>query len=109
VASQQAYDTLPETLGIHLCFEPVAQRVTLSTAVGRPKPDKNIFQAVLEKIPRLHFTDVMVMTENRAHVEAACHLKTQAIHCKGPGQTPGEIDRLVGLIPHVCRVFGTVS
>jgi FMN phosphatase YigB (HAD superfamily) len=109
LASQQEYYQLLDKLGIRSFFEPVAQRVTLSTEVGRPKPDKKIFQAVIEKIPGLHFADVMFITENREHVEAARHLQMQAIHFKGPGQTTGDIDTLGELIPHIRRFLGTVS
>ena len=59
---------LLEKLGIRSFFEPVAQRITLSTEVGRPKPDKKVFQTVIEKIPGLHFADVMFITEDRSHV-----------------------------------------
>jgi FMN phosphatase YigB (HAD superfamily) len=109
LASQKAYCKLLEKLGIRSFFEPVAQRVTLSTEVGRPKPDKKIFQTVIEKVPGLHFADVMFITEDRQHVEAARHLNMQAIHVKGPRQTTGDIDKLVDLIPHIRRFLGTVS
>ena len=74
---------LLEKLGIRSFFEPVAQRIILSTEVGRPKPDKKVFQAVIEKIPGLHFADVMFMTEDRSHVQAAHRLGMQALHFKG--------------------------
>jgi FMN phosphatase YigB (HAD superfamily) len=109
LASQKEYYKLLEKLGIRSFFEPVAQRVTLSTEVGRPKPDKKIFQAVIEKIPGLHFVDVMFITEDRSHVQAAHHLGMQAIHFKGPRQIMGDIDKLVDSIPHIRRFLGTAS
>ena len=36
---------LLEKLGIRSFFEAVAQRITLSTEVSRPKPDKQVYQA----------------------------------------------------------------
>jgi FMN phosphatase YigB (HAD superfamily) len=109
LASQKAYYKLLEKLGIRSFFEPVAQRVTLSAEAGRAKPDRQIFQAVIEKIPGLHVGDVLFITEHRGHVEAARHLQMQAIHFRGPGQTTGDVDKLVDLIPHVQRFVGTVS
>jgi hypothetical protein len=75
LCSQKEYYKVLENLGIRSFFEPVAQRVTLSTEVGKLKPAKEIFQAVIEKIPSLHFADVMFITEDRSHVEAATLVK----------------------------------
>ncbi|MBI4780973.1 MAG: hypothetical protein HY785_06575 [Oscillatoriophycideae cyanobacterium NC_groundwater_1537_Pr4_S-0.65um_50_18] len=95
---QQYYDIL-DSLGIRSFFEPVNERVTLSTEVGVLKPDEKIFRAVVEKIDGdLSFQSVIFITENLAHVEAARALGMTAVHFKGPGQTTGDIDRLVDLI-----------
>jgi FMN phosphatase YigB (HAD superfamily) len=51
LTSQKEYYRILEELGNRTFFEPVAPRVTMSTEVGRPKPDTKIFQAVIEKIP----------------------------------------------------------
>jgi FMN phosphatase YigB (HAD superfamily) len=107
--SQKEYYKILENLGIRWFFEPVAQRATLSTEVGKLKPAKEIFQAVIEKIPGLHFADVMFITEDRSHVEAARSFEMQAIHFKGPGQITGEIDNLIDSIPHIRRFLGTDS
>jgi hypothetical protein len=64
---------------------------------------------VIEKIPALHFVDVMFITEDRSHVQAAHHLGMQAIHFKGPRQIMGDIDKLVDSIPHIRRFLGTAS
>jgi phosphoglycolate phosphatase-like HAD superfamily hydrolase len=109
LASQKEYYKLLEKLGIRSFFEPVAQRVTLSTEVGRPKPDKQVFQAVIEKIPGLHLADVMFITEDQCHVQAARRLGMQAIHFKGPRQIRGDIDKLVDSIPHIRRFLGIAS
>jgi beta-phosphoglucomutase-like phosphatase (HAD superfamily) len=107
--SQKEYYKILENLGIRWFFEPVAQRATLSTEVGKLKPAKEIFQAVIEKIPGLHFADVMFITEDRSHVEAARRFEMQAIHFKGPGQVTGEIDNLIDSIPHIRTFLGTDS
>jgi FMN phosphatase YigB (HAD superfamily) len=107
--SQKEYYKILENLGIRWFFEPVAQRATLSTEVGKLKPAKEIFQAVIEKIPGLHFADVMFITEDRSHVEAARGFEMQAIHFKGPGQVTGEIDNLIDSIPHIRTFLGTDS
>jgi FMN phosphatase YigB (HAD superfamily) len=43
---QQRYYELLDKLGIRSFFEPVADRVTLSTEVGVSKPDEKIFRAL---------------------------------------------------------------
>jgi FMN phosphatase YigB (HAD superfamily) len=109
LSSQKEYLKILENLGIRSFFEPVAQRVTLSTEVGKLKPAKKIFQAVIEKIPGLHFADIMFITEDRDHVQAARGFEMQAIHFKGPGQSTGDIDKLADVIPHIRRFLGTGS
>lgn len=99
VIQQQYYDIL-DSLGIRSFFEPVSERVTLSTEVGVFKPDESIFRAVIEKIDEdLSLQCVVFITENLEHVEAARDLGMTAIHFKGPGQTSGDVDQLVDLIP----------
>lgn len=101
VIRQQYYDIL-DSLGIRSFFEPVSERVTLSTEVGVFKPDEKIFRAVVEKIDEdLSFQFVIFITENLAHVEAARDLGMTAVHFKEPGQTTGDADRPVDLIPIV--------
>jgi hypothetical protein len=98
---QRYYDIL-ENLGIRSFFEPVAQRVTLSTEVGVPKPRRRIFQAAVDKVdPRRRFEDVIFITEDPEHVAAARRFGMEAVHFQGPGQSSGDIQRLVDLIPLV--------
>jgi FMN phosphatase YigB (HAD superfamily) len=99
---QQRYYEILEELGIRSFFEPVAERVTLSSEVGVCKPDEQIFRTVIEKLDEgLHFGDVMFITENRGHVLEARRLGMRAIHFQGPGQSTGDVDRLVDVIPLV--------
>lgn len=107
-AIQQQYYDILDTLGIRSFFEPVADRVTLSTEVGVFKPDERIFRAVIKKIDEdLSLQNVVFITENRSHVEAARDLGMTAIHFKGPGQNAGDVDRLVDLIPIIQEFLGT--
>ena len=101
-AIRQRYYEILEGLGIRSFFEPVAERVTLSSEVGVFKPDEKIFRTVIEKFGEgLHFGDVIFTTENREHVTEARRLGMRAIHFQGPGQNTGDVDRLVDVIPLV--------
>jgi FMN phosphatase YigB (HAD superfamily) len=101
-AIQQAYYAILDQLGIRSFFEPVAQRVTLSSEVGVFKPDEAVFRtAVTKAAPSLGFSDVLFVTENRGHVLAARQLGLAAVHVRGPGQADGEVDALLELPPIV--------
>jgi len=101
-AIQQQYYTLLDQLGIRHYFEPVAQRVTLSTEVGVFKPEEAVFREAAAKVdPALAFDDVLFVTENRGHVLAARRLGLSAVHIRGPGQPQGEVETLPGLLPLV--------
>ncbi|GAA3688446.1 hypothetical protein GCM10023081_27240 [Arthrobacter ginkgonis] len=99
---QQQYYRLLDDLGIRAFFEPVAERVTLSTEVGVFKPDEAIFRAAASKFsPALDLGDVLFITENRSHVLAARRLGLAAVHVRGPGQPDGEVETLPELVPLV--------
>jgi FMN phosphatase YigB (HAD superfamily) len=101
-ASQSDYVEIIRGLGILAFFEPVAQRVTLSTEVGAEKPSRRTFKAVLDKFgEEVRFQDVLFVTEAKPHVEAARILGMNAVHFKGPGETSGDLTRLLDLIPLV--------
>lgn len=94
-ALRQRYLDLLDILGIRAFFEPVEQRVTLSTEVGVFKPDRRIFEAVIEKTgSELTWSDIIFITENREHVEAARRLGMRAVHFGGPRQLGGEVQDL---------------
>ena len=104
-AAQAEYYAILDGLGIRQFFEPVAQKVILSAEVGVGKPDRRIFQAVIDRLdPSLAFGDLFFVTERRAHILAARALGMRAVHFKGPGETTGEVTRLVDLLPLV-RTF----
>jgi FMN phosphatase YigB (HAD superfamily) len=104
---QQRYYELLDKLSIRSFFEPVADRVTLSTEVGAFKPDEKIFRAVIEKIDEgLGFRDVIFVTENQEHVLEARLLGIRGVHFKGPEQNSGEVDRLLELVPLIQKFLG---
>lgn len=99
---QQRYYELLDHLHIRPFFEPVAERVTLSTEVGVFKPDEAIFRAATTKIDSaLEYDDVLFITENLDHVLAARRLGMAAVHLRGPGQPCGDVQTLPELIPLV--------
>jgi FMN phosphatase YigB (HAD superfamily) len=103
-AIQQEYYQILDGLGIRHFFEPVADHVTLSPEVGVGKPAPAIFRAALDKLsPGLPFAEALFVTERLDHVQAARALGMAAVHFKGPGQTSGDIDTLLDLVPLVQR------
>ncbi len=95
---QERYYAIIDRLGIRAFFEPVAERVTLSTEAGVFKPDQKIFRLALDKIdPELQFDDAIFITEKGTHVAGARDLGMGAIHFKSPGEAEGEVDQLVDI------------
>jgi hypothetical protein len=43
----------------------------------------------------------MFITEKKEHISAARNLGMEAVHFKGPGETSGDVIKLVDLIPRV--------
>jgi hypothetical protein len=109
-AIQAEYYDIIGRLGIRSFFEPVAERVTLSTEVGVGKPDPAIFRRAIEKLdPAASFADALFVTENLPHVRAARRLGLRAVHFRGPGQSAGDITSLVELVPLVEDFIGAPS
>jgi beta-phosphoglucomutase-like phosphatase (HAD superfamily) len=107
--AQQYYDII-ENLGIRVYFEPVATRVTLSGEVGAYKPAKEFFAVAITKAdPALGFADVLFVTENPNHVQAARALGMHAIQVRPPGGAGGDIASLTELLPHVREFVGADS
>jgi hypothetical protein len=102
---QMQYYKILKDLGIHHFFEPLYERVTLSTEVGVKKPDEKIFRTAVNWINKdLPFRHVIFITEKHDHIIAARALGMKTIHFQGPDQTSGEVSRLVDLIPLI-RLF----
>lgn len=91
------YYAILDKLGIRTFFEPLDERVTLSTDVGVFKPDKKVFEAAASKAG-LTLADVFFVTENAGHVRAARALGMRAVHFRGPGEATGDIDKLTDVI-----------
>lgn len=101
-ASRDEYLKILDVLDIRQFFEPVTQRITLSAEAGAVKPSPIIFRKAIDKISnQLPFKDVMFVTENEPHILAARKLEMNAIHFRGPGETSGDVTKLVSLIPRV--------
>lgn len=97
---QVEYYTFLDKLGIRSFFEPLYKYITLSTEVGVRKPDKKIFRVAIDSIENgLSFENVLFITEDPGHITAARQLGMKAIHFKGPGQSSGDVDQLIDLIP----------
>jgi len=95
---QEWYYALLDRLGIRALFEPVAERVTLSTEAGVFKPDEKIFRLALGKIDQeLQFSDAIFITEIGSHVERARDLGMGSIHFRPPGQAEGVVDQLLDI------------
>jgi FMN phosphatase YigB (HAD superfamily) len=100
--SEIEYFEILRGIGILRFFEPLAQRVTLSTQAVAEKPSRRIFQAVIDKLGGGHsFPDIMFITEKKSHVNAAREMGMKAIHFKGPGEISGDVTLLLDLIPLV--------
>ena len=100
------YRRILEKTGLAPYFSPFDKRVTLSTAVGVPKPHARIFEAALAKFgDAAHFHHAVFITETGDHIAGARKLGMMAIHFKGPGQVKGEVDRLMDLVPIIRRLL----
>jgi FMN phosphatase YigB (HAD superfamily) len=80
--SKESYYNIIRNLGIYHFFEPVEQNVTLSTEVGTTK-DENLqkfIQIVIEKIGNTSFNQIIFITENIYHINAAKSLGIKTIH-----------------------------
>ena len=98
-AIRQKYVTFIERLGIRRFFDPVDRGVTLSSDVGRFKPDERVFRAALDKFgAKLPFAAALFLTEHSGHVNAARALGLRAVHFKGPGQTTGDVTNLLDFV-----------
>jgi FMN phosphatase YigB (HAD superfamily) len=75
------YLALLDGFGLRSFFEPVDQRVTLSTQAGVTKPDPRIYRLALTRLGTgAAFGDCLSITENAGHVEACRTLGMQALH-----------------------------
>lgn len=102
---RQEYREILERAGLIRFFEPFEERVTLSTDLGVFKPEPALFRAAVSKLdPEGHLHHAVFVTENGEHIAAARALGMMAIHFKAPGQTEGEVDNLLDLVPLIQRI-----
>jgi FMN phosphatase YigB (HAD superfamily) len=102
----QEYLDILESTGLREFFEPVEERVTLSTQAGFEKPDHRIFEFALQ---RLHSTaslkECLLITENADHIRRARQdLKMATLQFKAPGATEFDFDdwsKAPALIAHL--------
>jgi beta-phosphoglucomutase-like phosphatase (HAD superfamily) len=74
------YLALLDGFGLRGFFEPVEQRVTLSTQAGVQKPDRRVYELALRRLGTdAMLADCLVITEDAAHVAACRALGMQAL------------------------------
>jgi FMN phosphatase YigB (HAD superfamily) len=105
---RQDYYAELERLGIRSFFEPLAERVTLSTELGVRKPDERMFRTAIDRIaPGLGYAETMFTADTPEHVEAARRLGMTAYHLEVRGEPAGDVGSLPDLIPLVQRFVST--
>jgi len=103
---KRQYYKIIKNLDIISFFEPREERITLSTEVGVLKPSQKFFEVALAKIGKeTLFKDAIFITENRDHVQAVRRFGMGAIHFKAPGQSEGEVDNLLEVLPLIIKHF----
>ncbi len=100
---QLSYYRHLKNLGITKYLEPLYEHVTLSAEIGVRKPDEKIFRSAINLIKmNLPFSNVLFVTEEPTHIDAARHIGMKAIHFNGSNQASGDnISTLTELIPKV--------
>jgi FMN phosphatase YigB (HAD superfamily) len=69
-----------ERLGLRSSFEPVNQRITLSSHVNAFKPDPRVFTKALDRMGSdAGFEDCLFITENRMHISACAEMGMSTI------------------------------
>lgn len=75
------YLLLLERFGLRGFFEPVAERITLSTHVGTMKPDRRVFEAAIQRLKiKAELSEALFITENQDHIEACKELGMKTLH-----------------------------
>lgn len=85
----QKYLALLAATGLQPFFEPVQQRVTLSTQAGASKPARAVFETALRRLRvKATLAECLFITENAAHLRAArTQLNMQTLRFRPGGQT----------------------
>jgi FMN phosphatase YigB (HAD superfamily) len=99
---RQQYYKILDDLKIRSFFEPLKDRVTLSTEVGVKKPDEKIFRTAIDKIQKdLPYRNVIFITEDKDHIVAARKYGMMAIRINLPGEAGGEVNSLLEVLPFI--------
>ena len=101
----QQYLTVLAATGLQPFFEPVQQRVTLSTQGGALKPARAVFETALRRLRvKATLAECLFITENAAHIRAArTQLQMQTLRFRPGGQTAtafGDWSQAPALIAH---------
>lgn len=96
-----------ERVGFRGRFEPVEERVTLSTHAGVKKPDPRLFDLALQRLgSKASFSECLFITEEAGHIAACLALGMDTLHFGLPEDQGGFQDwsRATGIISaHVSR------
>jgi len=104
---QRQYYAELERLGLRSFFEPLPERVTLSTELGVRKPDERMFRTAIDRIePGLGYGEAMFTADTLEHVEAARRLGMTAYHLQVRGEPAGDVSSLPELVPLVRAFVG---
>lgn len=107
----EQYYAIIQNLDLRRFFEPVEEKVTISTEVGVFKPDQRIFNAAIKKISpeKEDFNNIVFITENGDHIASARQYGMSAIHFKPPGQLTGEVSDFLELPDLIFSFFTNVD
>ena len=78
-AAFNEYLKILDRLDLRRFFEPVTERVTLSTHAGVLKPARLVFETALKRAKLSSIEDALFITENPDHVQACRKLKMTAL------------------------------
>ena len=84
-------------------FQPYYRHITISAEVAARKPKKEIFEHAIKLIKgdlpiENPFENVLFITEEPSHINAARPYNMKAIHFKGPEEDSDAIDNISDLI-----------
>jgi len=90
----EEYLAILDQTGLRQFFEPVNERVTLSTHAGVPKPNRKIFEKALERLGAVvPLEDCLFITEEEKHIdEARTTLKMKALQFRSPASSRFDFD-----------------
>jgi FMN phosphatase YigB (HAD superfamily) len=95
----EKYYAILHDLTLDVFFEPLKERVTLSSEVGVMKPDEKIFRAAIDKIQSgLPYQNVLFITEDKEHTIQARRLGMMTIRLKHEEEY-AEVNKLIEMVP----------